>query len=83
MNSRIAKHDTRLIQDFMETFEAPHLISTFPVAGKYFEITSLSDCMNAQGTPIFLVNLGKTTLRELHNLEAIFGKDVGIIVFEK
>lgn len=83
VNSKIVKHDTRLIHDFMETFEAPHLISTFPVAGKYFEITSLSDCMQAKGTPILLVNLGKTTLRELHNLKAIFGDTVGIIVFEK
>lgn len=83
INSKIAKHDTRLIRDFMETFEVPHLISTFPVAGKYFEITPLSDCMKKEGTPLFLVNLGETTLRELHNLKAIFGDGIGIIVFEK
>lgn len=83
VNSKIQKHDMRLIHDFMETFESPHLISTFPIAGKYFEVTSLSDCMKNEGTPLFLVNLGKTTLRELHNLEAIFGDGLGIIVFEK
>jgi len=29
-----------------------------------------------------LVHLGKTKLQELENLKAIFGKNIGIIVFD-
>lgn len=82
-NTKIEKHDARRMNEFLETFELPHLIGTFSVAGKYFDITSISKCMETEGTPLLLVKLGETTLRELRNLEATFGDNIGIIVFEK
>jgi hypothetical protein len=83
VNATVGKHDLRQITEFTETFESPRLISTFPVAGKYFEIAPIRICTQEEGTPILLVNLGETRLRELQNLEAIFGDGIGIIVFEK
>lgn len=83
INETIAKHDQKQMNDFVETFELPRLVSTFPVAGKYFEVTPLSDCMKKEGTPLLLVHLGKTKRRELQNLNAILGDGIGIIIFEK
>lgn len=83
INEKIAKHDQRQMNDFIETFELPRLVSTFPIAGKYFEVTPLADCMKKEGTPLLLVHLGKTKRRELQNLNAILGDGIGIIVFEK
>jgi hypothetical protein len=83
VNTKAGKHDLRQINDFTETFESFRLVSTFPVAGKYFEIAPITTCTSEESTPILLVNLGETRLRELQNLEAIFGDGIGIIVFEK
>ncbi len=83
VNTKVGKHDLRQINDFTETFESPRLVSTFPVAGKYFEIAAIKTCTSEESTPILLVNLGETRLRELQNLKAIFGDGLGIIVFEK
>lgn len=83
IGTKAGKHDIRLINDFTATFESPRLVSTFPVAGEYFEITSIADCNEDTDTPIILVSMGKTSLRELQNMYAIFGDELGIIVFEK
>ncbi len=83
VTKKVGKHDLRQINDFTQTFESPRLISTFPVAGKYFEITPTSVCNHTEDTPILLVRLGETKLHELQNLEATFGDGIGIIVFER
>ena len=83
VETKVGKHDIRLIDNFTNTFESPRLVSTFPVAGKYFEVATISECNTEEETPILLVQMGKTSLRELQNMYAIFGDEIGIIVFEK
>ncbi len=82
INTQIGKHDSQLIGDFGCSFSAPKFISTFPIAGKYFELTAIS-AFQEEHTPILLIQLGNTQLRELENLKAIWGDNVGLIVFEK
>lgn len=83
ITKKVGKHDLRQINDFIQTFESPRLISTFPIAGKYFEITAISACDHEEDTPILLIRLGETKLHELQNLEATLGDGIGIIVFER
>ena len=83
IDNQAGKHDIRLLNNFSDTFISPRLISTFPVAGKYFEITNVGELNSEEDTPILLVQMGSTTIRELHIMQAIFGDEVGIIVFEK
>lgn len=78
---KTSAHDERQIDLFLRTFENPRLISTFPAAGKFFEIAK-PHSITEEETPVLLVKLGETTLRELENNLAIFGDDIGIIVFE-
>ncbi len=83
ITKKVGKHDLRQIDDFTQTFQSPRLISTFSIAGKYFEVAAVSSCSYEEDTPILLVRLGETTLHELHNLEATLGDGIGIIVFER
>ena len=78
---KIKSHDKRQIDLFLRSFQSPRLISTFPQAGKFFEIYNPNSLVELD-TPILLVKLGETTIRELENNRAIFGRNVGIIVFE-
>jgi len=78
---KMGQHDKHQVELFLRTFESPRLISTFATAGKFFEIANPNSIMELD-TPILLVKLGETTLRELENNLAIFGDDIGIIVFE-
>jgi len=78
---KMGKHDERQIELFLRTFESPRLISTFPAAGSFFEVVNPNSIIELD-TPILLVKLGETTLRELENNLAIFGDEIGIIVFE-
>ncbi len=79
---KLGTHDERQLNLFLQSFENPRLISTFATAGKFFEIYN-PNSLTAPDTPILLVKLGETSLRELENNLAIFGDKVGIIVFEK
>lgn len=81
VSEKIGQHDKHQIELFLRTFESPRLISTFPTAGKFFEVAKPNSIIE-NDTPILLVRLGDTTLRELENNLAIFGDDIGIIVFE-
>ena len=78
---KMGQHDERQIELFLRTFESPRLISTFPAAGSFFEVAKPYSIIE-NDTPILLVKLGETTLRELENNLAIFGDDLGIIVFQ-
>jgi hypothetical protein len=78
---KIGKHDKHQIELFLRTFESPRLISTFPTAGRYFKVVDPNSIAELD-TPILLVKMGETTIRELENNLAIFGDDIGIVVFE-
>ena len=77
------KHDGALLEQFILTFQSPRLIGVFPEAEKFFSLPSPDTIDISQDTPIFLVKLGETSLHDLENLNAIYGRDVGIVVFEK
>lgn len=80
---RPGKHDEKLLEQFILTFESPRLIGTFPAAEKFFSL-SPADSINGQtDTPVFLVKTGTTTVLELENLKAIFGDQCGLIIFNK
>lgn len=79
---KIGNHDAKQIEMFVGTFDSPRLLGTFESHGKFFELAPLDSIDDERDTPILLVRLGHTRIRELHNLHAIFGDGVGIIVFE-
>lgn len=80
ITEKIEKHDEKLLQQFIKTFASPQLIGTFKKAEDLFSL-SATDSLSEFDTPILLVQLGKTTIQELENLNAIWGNKVGIIVF--
>jgi hypothetical protein len=83
VNQEIEKHDSRLLEQFIMTFDSPQIIGTFPVAGQFFQLAPQETIDEVRDTPILLVKLGETKLREIENLIAIFGDELGLIVFEK
>lgn len=83
ITQEIGKHDAKLLEQFILTFDSPRLISTFPKADKHFSLSNAQDMDLETETPILLVKLGATSVNELENFKAIFGEDVGIIIFER
>lgn len=83
VNSTLGTHDANLIEQFVLTFESPRLISTFRGAEKFFSLAPTDSIDEEIDVPVLLVRLGETRIRDLENLVAIFGDEVGIIVFEK
>ncbi len=83
VSQKLGKHDGELLEQFIITFPSPRLIGTFAVAEKFFSISDLENLDLETDTPILLVRLGETTIHDLENLRAIFGKDVGVVIFEK
>ncbi len=83
INQQPGAHDAKLLEQFIMTFDSPQVIGTFPIAGKYFQLASQESINEAQDTPILLVKLGETKIREIENLIAVFGPDMALIVFEK
>lgn len=79
---RVGHHDEKLLERFILTFESPRLIGAFPAAEKHFSLAPADAIDEAVDTPVLLVQLGNTTIRELSNLQAIFGDECGLIVFE-
>jgi len=78
----IGNHDKDLIEKFIFSFKNPLLIHTFPDSENHFE--SLKEISKStQITPIFVVQLGLTSFKELENLKAIYGENAGIIIFER
>ena len=82
ISQTLGDHDEALLKKFLVKFQNPKLIGTFPKADEYFEL-SLKDNIQEDDTPILMIQLGKTSTKELKNLKAIFGKNLGIIIFEK
>ncbi len=83
ITQKIGKHDAKLLEQFILTFDSPRLISTFAKADKHFALSNAQDIDLSTETPILLVKLGATNINELENLKAIFGEEVGIVIFEK
>lgn len=83
VEKKIGEHNANLIEQFVLTFESPRLITTFPEAEKYFSLAPLDAIDEEIDVPVLLVRLGKTTMRELENMAALFGDEVGVIVFER
>jgi len=77
------KHDTVLLKQFIATFDSPRLVSTFSLSLESFPLAPLDAVDEELDTPLLLVRLGVSTIRDLENLKALFGEDIGIIVFEK
>ncbi len=83
MSQPAGKHDTKLLEQFILTFESPRLIGTFPKAEKIFSLAPMDAINEELDIPILLVKLGETKMTELHNMFALFGDEIGIIMFEK
>ncbi|NJP04032.1 hypothetical protein HC823_02120 [Candidatus Gracilibacteria bacterium] len=83
VNQHPGKHDAKLLEQFIMSFDSPQVIGTFPIAGEYFTTTSRETLDEARDTPVLLIKLGETKIRELENLMALFGPDMALIVFEK
>ena len=77
------KHDKKLLERFLKSFEEkPVLIGTFKAA---FDVLDASTELKNWKTeiPVLLVRMGDTSTKELENLQAIYGEEVGIVVFER
>ncbi len=79
----LGAQNPKLLEQFILTFESPRLIATFKGAEKFFQLAPIDSIDEERDTPVFLVKLGATKQSELDNLLAVFGDEVGIIVFEK
>jgi hypothetical protein len=83
ISKRIGKHNAKVLEQFILTFESPRLIGTFPKAESAFSLAPMDSIDEELDIPVLLVKLGETKVSELQNLLAIFGDEIGIIVFEK
>ncbi len=83
ISQKLGSHDEKLLEQFILTFVSPRFIATFKSANDHFSLASAQDIDFENDTPILLVKLGETTTVELENLKAIYGKKVGVIVFER
>ncbi len=82
VSEKLGSHDEKLLERFILTFTSPRLIGTFPEAEKHFSLAPTDAIDETIDTPILIVQMGKTTVRELQNMKAIFGEECGLIVFE-
>lgn len=83
LHQPLGKHDPKLLEQFILTFESPRLITTFRGADEFFSLAPLDSIDDERDIPILLVRLGQTNMRDLHNFAAIFGDEIGVVVFEK
>ena len=82
VHDRPGRHDARMLEQFIIRFESPRLLGTFPAAEKFFSLAAMDELDFTMDTPILLVKLGETRMRDIHNLYALYGRDIGVIVFE-
>ncbi len=80
---KLGKHDEKLLEQFILTFESPRLVGTFPASEKFFSLSPTDTINHNTDTPVLLVKLGETTVNEIQNIKAIFGPNVGLIVFNQ
>lgn len=83
MPEKLGKHDEKLLEQFILTFESPRLVGTFPASEKFFSLAPADSIDHSTDTPVLIVKLGETTVNELQNMKAIFGSQVGLIVFNQ
>lgn len=83
MPEKLGKHDEKLLERFILTFPSPRLVGTFPKSEKHFALSPTEAIEGKVDTPLLLVKLGETNLTELKNMKAIFGEDIGLIVFNQ
>jgi len=81
--SKAGSHDAVLLEQYILTFQSPRLLGTFKAAEKHFSLTQMTEMAILEDTPILMVKLGETKLHDLQNLSAIYGDNVGLIVFER
>ena len=82
VSEKLGKHDQQLIDQYLQTFDSPRLIGTFPIAEKHFSLAARDSISETRDTPVLLVKMGETTITEIKNLQAIF-EQVAFIVFHK
>ncbi len=83
ISEKIGLHDVKLIEQFILTFDSPRLVGTFLEAEKHFSLAGFDEVNLETDTPILIVKIGQTKISELKNLRAIFGENLGIIIFER
>ncbi len=83
ITKKIGAHNVKLLEQFLSTFPSPKLIGTFSEAENNFDLIENNDLNIETDTPILIVQIGKTKINELKNQKAIFGEDLGIIIFER
>lgn len=83
VDARVGKHESKIVEQFILTFESPRLVGAFASAKHHFSLAPMDAIDENLDTAVILVRLGDTTLRELENLQAIFGDEVGFIIFER
>lgn len=83
LSQKIGKHDERLLEQFILTFDSPRLVGTFPRAEKHFSLAPRDSINEDRDTPVLLIKMGETNLDEVQNLSAIFGDEIAIVIFKQ
>ena len=83
LSQKLGQQDEKLIEQFLLTFESPQLIGTFTACQKHFTLPQRETINPQKDTPILIVRLGDSQINELQNMKAIFGEQVGLIVFNQ
>ncbi|MDH3324301.1 MAG: hypothetical protein OEL89_01550 [Candidatus Peregrinibacteria bacterium] len=83
VSDKIKNHDKKILESFILTFDNPRLLPGFKNAEKFFAFSELEEINIETETPILIIKLGVTTIRDLENFQAVFGNSVGIVVFER
>lgn len=83
IHKKIGQHDGEFLEHFILSLESPQLIGTFPAAYEHFSLQDNYGLNPVENTPVILVQLGVTTVRELENIKALFEENIALIVFEK
>lgn len=83
LSKKLGKHDQKLLQHFLNTFQNPKLISTFSAAENHFSIESIEKINIENESPILLIRIWDTKVEDIENMRAILGEDIGIIFFER
>ncbi len=83
VGKKIGSHNPKLLEQFILTFDSPRLIATFKGADPFFQLAPIDTIDEERDVPVLLVRLGETRSRDLENFLALFGDEIGIVVFEK
>jgi capsular polysaccharide biosynthesis protein len=75
-------NDEYLLEKYIQTFKNPRLISLASNLEKYLSFSEPDEVNLEFETPILCIKLGQTKIRDLENMQAMFGNNVSVIVFE-